>query len=99
MKKKLNWKIKKNLKDYSKEFDDEDAALSNKASTEVQEKRRAQLSAYKSFMVRFDSLKEKEVAERISLYGFDPYAMDDYGDSDEQVVEEIIELVEEVVEE
>ena len=92
-------KIKKNLKDYSKEFEEEDAALSNKASTEVQEKRRAQLTAYKSLIAKFDSLKEMEAEKRISLYGFDPYVWDNEEDAEEQVIEEIVEVVEEIVDE
>jgi translation initiation factor 3 subunit B len=89
-------KIRKKLKEYSKEFDEEDAALSNKASTEVQEKRRAQLMAYKEFITKFDGMKMKEADLRVALYGFDPYDISNKGE--DLFLEEIIEVVEEIVE-
>jgi translation initiation factor 3 subunit B len=89
-------KIKKKLKEYSKEFDEEDALLSNKASTEVQEKRRAQLIAYKEFITKFDQLKAKEADVRVGLFGFDPYNMSNEGE--ELLIEEIINIIEEIVE-
>lgn len=89
-------KIKKNLKNYSKEFDEEDAAQSNKASTEVQEKRKSQLMDYKAFIGKFDELKEKEKDARIKIFGFDPYARDE-GFFEEMV--EVVELIEEIVDE
>ena len=67
-------KIKKNLKIYAKEFEEEDLLMSNKASTEVQDKRKSQLAAYKSLMAKFEQFKVDEKEERIALYGFDPYA-------------------------
>jgi translation initiation factor 3 subunit B len=66
-------KIKKNLKVYAKEFEEEDLIMSNKASTEVQDKRRSQISAYKALMAKFEKMKGAEKEERVKLYGFDPY--------------------------
>ncbi|KAJ3371648.1 Translation initiation factor 3 subunit b [Kappamyces sp. JEL0680] len=87
-------KIKKNLKEYSKEFDEEDAIQSNKASSEVQEKRRAQLASYRAFIAKFDELKEAEAERRVAVYGFDPYAPPV---DEDRYVEVLIEETEEIV--
>jgi translation initiation factor 3 subunit B len=65
-------KVKKNLKEYSKQFDEEDYMEANKASAEIILKRREQWAEYKKLMAKYQDqiMKEKDV--RVALYGFDP---------------------------
>jgi translation initiation factor 3 subunit B len=65
-------KIKKNLKDYSKEFEDEDALETNKASAEVVGRRRAQWNEYKTYITKCKASYEEDRATRVKIYGFDP---------------------------
>jgi translation initiation factor 3 subunit B len=65
-------KIRKNLKDYSREFDVEDAAEQNKASREVIENRQRQWREWKEYLAHWAKIYESEREERKALYGFDP---------------------------
>jgi translation initiation factor 3 subunit B len=87
-------KVKKNLKEYSKLFDEEDAMESNKASVEVQERRRALWKEYKSLMDEFAESAAKEAEERKEAYGSDPLDLNT-GEWVEEVLEEIEEVVDE----
>ena len=64
--------IRKNLKEYSREFDVEDAAESNRASQEVIDRRISQWSTWKTLVQDWSQRYETEKKERIALYGFDP---------------------------
>lgn len=67
-------KIRKNLKEYSREFDEEDSLQSNKASTGVQDLRKSQMAEFKAMIDKFAMLNAAEKDERVKLYGgFDPY--------------------------
>jgi translation initiation factor 3 subunit B len=87
-------KVKKNLKEYSKQFDEEDQLESNKASVEVQERRRTLWQEYKSMMQRFAELQASQKDKRVELYGYDPLE-----NATEEWIEEIIEEVVEVIDE
>ncbi|KAI8901054.1 eukaryotic translation initiation factor eIF2A-domain-containing protein [Globomyces pollinis-pini] len=90
-------KIKKNLKDYSRDFDEDDAMESNKASAEVQAARRAMWAEYKNMLAKYEESHQALKSERIELYGFDP----DEINTDEavaEIVEELVEEIEEVIE-
>lgn len=65
-------KIRKNLKEYSRDFDVEDMAEKNKASREVVEKRKEQMEEWKILAERWAEEYESQREERIALYGFDP---------------------------
>jgi translation initiation factor 3 subunit B len=65
-------KIRKNLKEYSRDFDVEDMAEKNKASREVVEKRAEQMEEWKILAERWADEYEAQREERIALYGFDP---------------------------
>ncbi|KAJ3260819.1 Translation initiation factor 3 subunit b [Boothiomyces macroporosus] len=91
-------KLKKNLKEYSKQFDEEDALESNKASADVQEKRRAQWEEYKALLAKFRAIKESEREERIAIYGFDPEAVNEDVEEVEETIEVVLEESEEIIE-
>jgi translation initiation factor 3 subunit B len=86
-------KIKKNLKKYSKEFDQEDAIESNKASVDVKSRRKDQLAEYKQMMEEFAEKQLHEVEDRVKIYGCDPLA------EEIEEIEEIIEVITEEIEE
>jgi translation initiation factor 3 subunit B len=94
--------IKKNLKEYSREFEEIDAAMSNQASREVIERRVSLFKEWKEYRSR--SLKEfNSVAKkRIEIWGgFDPAAVAEDEEADkeelEEMVEDVIDEVEEIV--
>ncbi|KAJ3287790.1 Translation initiation factor 3 subunit b [Borealophlyctis nickersoniae] len=95
-------KIRKNLKEYSREFDEADAAQTSKVSREVLEKRSALLRAWKEYVARCEDEYRKQRNARIEIYGFDPDEEDERAkgekESLEEWVEEVIEETEEVVE-
>jgi translation initiation factor 3 subunit B len=63
--------IRKNLKEYSKEFDMEDEAESSRASREVVEKRLQQWKEWQAFLAEKTRQYQSEKEERVKLYGFD----------------------------
>ena len=84
-------RIISNLKDYYKEFEEEDAMASNKASAEVQAKRQEQWKEYKAMIKEFLSKKTAESKKRIDYIGYDPLQSD---------TETLVEVtIEEVIEE
>ncbi|KAL2917575.1 Translation initiation factor 3 subunit b [Polyrhizophydium stewartii] len=87
-------KIRKNLKDYSKDFELQDAAETNKASQEVQEKRFSQIREWRDFLADNQAKYDQDRTERIKLYGFDPDAK-----RNAQDIEELEEWIEEIVDE
>jgi translation initiation factor 3 subunit B len=87
-------KVKKNLKEYSKKFDEEDAMESNKASVEVQERRRTSWADYKEMMEKFARMASEQKDTRVALCGLDPLE-----ESTEGWIEEIIDEIEEIMEE
>ncbi|KAJ3332456.1 Translation initiation factor 3 subunit b [Blyttiomyces sp. JEL0837] len=89
-------KIKKNLKEFSKEFDEVDAKHSNRAQREVIEKRERLWSEWVSYRRRCEDDWKKEKGERIKIVGYD---MEDEGKKGIQVVEELVDEVIDEVEE
>ncbi|KAJ3270097.1 Translation initiation factor 3 subunit b [Terramyces sp. JEL0728] len=91
-------KLKKSLKDFSKQFDEEDALESNKASVEVQEKRKAQWKEYKALLAKFQAIKDGEREERVAVYGFDPEEVSEDVEEVEETIEVVLEETEEIIE-
>lgn len=67
-------KVKKNIKTYGVEFEEQDALDSNKASADVVGKRRSQWDEYKAFIARSVVGYQESLAQRIINFGFDPDA-------------------------
>ena len=65
-------KIRKNLKDFSREFDVEDAADLTKASKEVVEKRKSLWKEWKDLESKWAKIYASEYEARLKLYGYDP---------------------------
>ncbi|KAJ3384809.1 Translation initiation factor 3 subunit b [Lobulomyces angularis] len=82
--------IRKNLKEYSVQFDKIDTAISNRATKDEIERRVRLLTEWKGYIARCKKDYEKEAKERAELFG---------GVEGEEEIEEIDEIVEEVVEE
>ena len=64
--------IKKNLKEYSKDFDREDALESSKASLEVVEKRKSQWKEWQLLIKKWNKNYQEQLQERINIFGCDP---------------------------
>lgn len=91
--------IRKNLKSYAKEFEEEDAMESNKASAEVQAKRRAQLTEYKAFLARMEANVSAQKAELVALLGYDPAThLAAQAEEVVHIVDEVLKEVEEIIE-
>lgn len=88
--------IKKNLKEYSREFDEEDARETNKASFEVKQKRLELWQEYKTLLKEFKETAIAERKERIAIFGFDPQDVEETHNL-QDTFEELIEVVEEFV--
>lgn len=88
-------KIRKNLREYSKIFEEQDFEKKNTANRAVVEKRRRQLEEWLAWRERvIEELKE----EGIEIPGANDGAVDaEGGEVIEEVVEEIIEETEEVL--
>jgi translation initiation factor 3 subunit B len=65
-------KIRKNLKDFSREFDVEDVADLTKASKEVSDKRKAQWKEWKELEAKWAEIYASQYEARLKLYGYDP---------------------------
>ncbi|KAJ3040110.1 Translation initiation factor 3 subunit b [Rhizophlyctis rosea] len=91
--------IKKKLKDYSKEFEEQDAAQTTKVSREVLEKRLSLLRAWRDYVARTEDEYRREREYRREIFGFDVDEADD-GEAEgiEEWVEEVVEESEEVLE-
>ncbi|TPX38208.1 hypothetical protein SmJEL517_g00364 [Synchytrium microbalum] len=88
-------RIRKSIKEYSKEFEEADAATTSKASQEVVERRLSLWKEWRDYRARCEDDYKKERRARTEVYGFDPDSVEqDEGDFDE-TVEEVIEEVEE----
>ncbi|KAF2142202.1 uncharacterized protein K452DRAFT_227269 [Aplosporella prunicola CBS 121167] len=88
-------KIRKNLREYSKIFDEQDFEKKNTANRAVVEKRRRQLEEWNAWRERvIEQLKE----EAVEVLGGNDGAVDaEGGEVIEEIVEEILEESEEVV--
>lgn len=64
--------IRKNLKEFSREFDVEDAADLTKSSREVVDKRKAQWKEWKDLEAKWAEIYASQYEARVKLYGFDP---------------------------
>ena len=90
-------RIINNLKDYHREFEEEDAMEMNKASAEVHAKRQEQWKDYQEMVKQFLEKQKKESSKRIQLIGYDPL-QSDAETLVELLVEEIVEETEKVIE-
>lgn len=88
-------RIRKSYKEYSRGFDEADAATTSKASQEVVERRSRLWNEWREYRARCEDEHRKENKARISLFGFDP---DESSKKDESDFEEVHEEVEEEVE-
>lgn len=90
--------IKKNLKDYAKEFEEADLALLNRASVEVQETRRRLWSDWSHMYERWYQIYMDTMPDRVALLGFDPEEQQAQNDEQyEQWEEVLLEEKEEIV--
>eukprot|EP00842_Homolaphlyctis_polyrhiza_P003378 jgi/Hompol1/4040/HPOL_003462-RA len=87
--------IRKNLKDYAKQFDAEDAALNTQLSAEERVRRAALWREWTQYQLECIEQYEQELEYRIELFGFDP----DKGREDDDTIEELEEWIEEIVDE
>ncbi|KAI9093824.1 eukaryotic translation initiation factor eIF2A-domain-containing protein [Phlyctochytrium arcticum] len=90
-------KIKKNLKEYSKKFEEEDAAQSKAVNKEVLEKRLKLWREWNEYVQRVRDDYEKSNKARFEIWGFDPEQEDEAVEGIEEWVEELIEETEEIV--
>ncbi|TPX71053.1 hypothetical protein SpCBS45565_g01197 [Spizellomyces sp. 'palustris'] len=90
--------IRKNLKEYSKQFEEEDAAQTKAVSREVLEKRVRLWKEWNEYVARVRDDYESAKDLRTDIWGFDPEEVDE-GEVEgvEEWVEEIIEETEEIV--
>ena len=89
--------VKKKLKDYSREFDEQDAAQTTKVSREVLEKRLALLRGWKEYVARTEDEYRREKEYRREIFGFNPDEED--GGATEGIEEWIEEFLDETEEE
>lgn len=96
--------VRKNLREWSKQFDEQDQAKKNTANRAVVEQRRRLLDEWLAWRERTESdLREDRAAEGLPKYAPDEAAARDEADEGEgkfveEVMEEIIEETEEIVE-
>lgn len=96
--------IRKNLKEYSRGFEEIDAAMSIKVSREIVEKRLGQWKEWKEFRDKCMEVYRGEQEERKRIWGgVDPVFVGGEGvggefEEVEEVVEEVLEELEEIVE-
>ncbi|KAJ3212659.1 Translation initiation factor 3 subunit b [Dinochytrium kinnereticum] len=93
-------KVKKNLKEFSKEFDEADAKLSSKAVREVSEKRTALWNEWVDYRRRCYDDWVKAAPMRREIVGFDMEedAQSIEAKEVEEYIDEVIDEVEEIVE-
>ncbi|KAI8914800.1 hypothetical protein PhCBS80983_g00802 [Powellomyces hirtus] len=93
-------KVKKNLKEYSKQFEEEDAAQTKAVTREVLERRIKLWNEWSEYRERVHSDYLGQADVRNDIWGFDPDSTQDSlpAESLEEWVEEVIEETEEVVE-
>ncbi|KAI8850502.1 eukaryotic translation initiation factor eIF2A-domain-containing protein [Chytridium lagenaria] len=93
-------KIKKNLKEHSKEFDEADAKLSTKATEEVSRKRKELWREWVDYRNRCNSDWVKEAELRNEIVGFDleEDARSMEAKEVEEYIDEVVDEVEEIVE-
>ena len=91
--------ITKNLKDYSKEFEEADSYESNKASREEQQRRDKIISEWKEWKEAKAAEYEETLSLRMSLLGKTSTEDDDETFFVEEWVEEVIEEKEEIINE
>ncbi|KAI8925430.1 eukaryotic translation initiation factor eIF2A-domain-containing protein [Entophlyctis helioformis] len=87
--------IRKNLKSYSKEFDEEDISETDKVAYEIRERRKTLWRDWIAFKAASKAKYEAGRQERIKIYGFDP----DVPHADSAQFEELEQAVDEVVDE
>ncbi|KAF3926348.1 hypothetical protein AA313_de0202185 [Arthrobotrys entomopaga] len=85
--------IRKNLREYSRQFDEEDLIMESEASATIIEARRRLLEEWRAWR----SKVEKELAEEREDAGLPPFGVEDDKDLEDAAV--IEEIVEEVIEE
>ncbi|KAI8818548.1 eukaryotic translation initiation factor eIF2A-domain-containing protein [Fimicolochytrium jonesii] len=91
-------KIKKNLKEYSKVFDEEDAAQSKAVSREVLERRIKLWTEWSEYRERVQKDYDAAHEARVQLCAYDPDAKDEgQSESVEEWVEDVIEETEEIL--
>ncbi|KAJ3157787.1 Translation initiation factor 3 subunit b [Geranomyces variabilis] len=92
--------VKKNLKEYSKQFDEEDAAQTKAVTREVLERRIKLWNEWAEYRNRVHADYEAAADIRANIWGFDPDAKQDSlpEESLEEWVEEVVEETEEIVE-
>lgn len=90
--------IRKNLKEYSRQFDEEDAAQTKAVSREVLERRIGLWKEWNEYVARVRDDYEAVKEEREEIWGFDPDVVDGEVEGVEEWVEEVVEETEEVVE-
>ncbi|TPX48254.1 hypothetical protein SeLEV6574_g02149 [Synchytrium endobioticum] len=89
-------RIRKSMKEYSKEFDEADAATTSKASQQVVDRRLELWKEWREYRARCEDEYTKEKKVRVELFGFDP---DEVSKMDEGDFEEAQEEIEEEIEE
>jgi translation initiation factor 3 subunit B len=86
-------RIKKNLRDYSKQFEEDDAKTTSRVSKEVEQRRQRLIDEWFSWKKEAAAAFEAGRAERQKLLG-DLEDVDDLCEEIEEVVEEVIDEVE-----
>jgi len=96
--KEMQTKIKKNLREYSKEFEEADNALSSAASREVVERRKGLWREWMKWRKECEREYERTKMDRYDLRGWDSDEEEGQeGVTTEEWIEEVIEETEEVV--
>lgn len=89
-------KIRKNLKNYTAKFEEEDSLLKTKVSREIVERRKRLYKEWKEYRAQCQEKYKKDKALRMELCG---YESDGEGRKVESDVEYVEEWIEEVVDE
>ena len=90
-------KIKKSLRDYAKQFEDEDLKASTKVSKEVEERRKRLIEDWYEWRAHVTQLYEADAEERKQLLGEDEHVNDEEDEEIEELIEELIKETEEIV--
>ncbi|KAI8996091.1 eukaryotic translation initiation factor eIF2A-domain-containing protein [Gaertneriomyces semiglobifer] len=91
-------RIRKNLKEYSKQFEEEDTAQTKAVSREVVARRLKLWREWNEYVARVRGDYEADADERVNVWGFDIDAVNnDEAEGIEEWVEEVIEETEEIV--
>lgn len=81
--------MKRNLKEYSKKFDEQDTAAKSAVSKEVQDKRTRMMEEWRAWREERKAQYESEMEERVALWG-EPEENEDDQEWIEEMIEEVV---------